>query len=47
MCITLQTSLFHGIWYQCAKRCRRVLEHANEEQGHADQIAQRIVQLGG
>jgi bacterioferritin len=23
------------------------LEHANEEQGHADQIAQRIVQLGG
>ncbi len=23
------------------------LQHANEEQGHADQIAQRIVQLGG
>ena len=23
------------------------LEHANEEQGHADQIAERIVQLGG
>ena len=23
------------------------LEHANDEQGHADQIAQRIVQLGG
>jgi len=23
------------------------LEHANEEQGHADQIAHRIVQLGG
>jgi bacterioferritin len=23
------------------------LEHANEEQGHADQIASRIVQLGG
>ena len=23
------------------------LEHANEEQGHADQIAMRIVQLGG
>jgi bacterioferritin len=23
------------------------LEHANEEQGHADQIAQRITQLGG
>jgi bacterioferritin len=23
------------------------LEHANEEQGHADQIADRIVQLGG
>jgi len=23
------------------------LEHANEEQGHADEIAQRIVQLGG
>jgi bacterioferritin len=23
------------------------LEHANEEQGHADQIAQRIIQLGG
>lgn len=23
------------------------LEHANEEQGHADQLAQRIVQLGG
>ena len=23
------------------------LEHANEEQGHADQVAQRIVQLGG
>ena len=23
------------------------LEHANQEQGHADQIAQRIVQLGG
>src|SRR5918993_693886 len=23
------------------------LEHANEEQGHADLIAQRIVQLGG
>ena len=23
------------------------LEHANEEQGHADQISQRIVQLGG
>ncbi|MDE2089713.1 MAG: bacterioferritin, partial [Gammaproteobacteria bacterium] len=23
------------------------LEHANEEQAHADQIAQRIVQLGG
>ena len=24
-----------------------VLQHANEEQGHADQIAARIVQLGG
>jgi bacterioferritin len=24
-----------------------LLEHANEEQGHADQIAQRITQLGG
>src|SRR5207237_5313597 len=23
------------------------LEHANEEQGHADQIAERIIQLGG
>jgi len=23
------------------------LQHANDEQGHADQIAQRIVQLGG
>src|SRR5688572_8943916 len=23
------------------------LEHANDEQGHADQIAQRITQLGG
>src|SRR5512145_3019727 len=23
------------------------LQHANEEQGHADQVAQRIVQLGG
>ena len=23
------------------------LQHANEEQGHADQIAERIVQLGG
>src|SRR5437868_11782020 len=23
------------------------LEHANEEQGHADQIAARIIQLGG
>ena len=23
------------------------LQHANEEQGHADQLAQRIVQLGG
>ena len=23
------------------------LEHANEEQGHADQVAERIVQLGG
>src|SRR4051812_39317379 len=23
------------------------LQHANEEQGHADQIADRIVQLGG
>jgi bacterioferritin len=23
------------------------LEHANEEQGHADQIAERITQLGG
>ena len=23
------------------------LQHSNEEQGHADQIAQRIVQLGG
>ena len=23
------------------------LEHANEEQGHADQLAERIVQLGG
>lgn len=23
------------------------LEHANEEQGHADLIAERIVQLGG
>src|ERR671911_2212697 len=23
------------------------LEHANQEQGHADQIAHRIVQLGG
>jgi len=23
------------------------LEHANEEQGHADQISQRIIQLGG
>jgi len=23
------------------------LQHANEEQGHADEIAQRIVQLGG
>ncbi|HJZ13367.1 MAG TPA: ferritin-like domain-containing protein [Acidobacteriota bacterium] len=23
------------------------LQHANEEQGHADQIAQRIIQLGG
>src|SRR6185295_9276297 len=23
------------------------LQHANEEQGHADQIAARIVQLGG
>src|SRR5438270_4924629 len=23
------------------------LEHSNEEQGHADQIAERIVQLGG
>jgi bacterioferritin len=23
------------------------LEHANEEQGHADQLAQRIIQLGG
>src|SRR5919109_1241877 len=23
------------------------LEHANQEQGHADQIAERIVQLGG
>jgi len=24
-----------------------LLQHANEEQGHADQLAQRIVQLGG
>ncbi len=23
------------------------LQHSNDEQGHADQIAQRIVQLGG
>jgi bacterioferritin len=23
------------------------LQHANEEQGHADQIAERIIQLGG
>jgi len=26
---------------------REFLEHANEEQAHADQIAERIVQLGG
>ena len=26
---------------------REFLQHANEEQAHADQIAQRIVQLGG
>jgi bacterioferritin len=26
---------------------REFLEHSNEEQGHADQIAERIVQLGG
>jgi len=26
---------------------REFLEHSNEEQGHADQLAERIVQLGG
>ena len=26
---------------------REFLEHSNEEQGHADQIAERMVQLGG
>lgn len=24
-----------------------VLQHANEEQGHADKLAERIVQIGG
>lgn len=34
-----------GIHSQAAKK--EFLEHANEEQGHADQIAERIKQLGG
>ena len=34
-----------GIHSQAAKA--EFLEHANEEQGHADQIAERIKQLGG
>src|SRR5205814_7554129 len=34
-----------GIHAQAA--AAEVLEHANEEQGHADQIAERITQLGG
>src|SRR5205823_14733605 len=34
-----------GIHAECV--AAEFLQHANEEQGHADQIAARIVQLGG
>ena len=44
----LQAPLLHGERHQRASRSRpEFLQHANEEQGHADQIAARIVQLGG
>lgn len=35
----------HGIYKDAV--AQEFLQHANEEQGHADQIAERITQLGG
>jgi bacterioferritin len=38
---------FAATGLHAAPVAQEFLEHANEEQGHADQIAHRIVQLGG
>ena len=44
----LQAALLHGERHpRQGGRRRSSSQHANEEQGHADQIAERITQLGG
>ena len=43
-CATSGTILATG---STPRPCAEFLEHANEEQGHADMIAERITQLGG
>src|SRR6202795_3218435 len=38
---------FMAVGINAQSVAQEFLEHANEEQGHADQLASRIVQLGG
>jgi bacterioferritin len=47
VCVALQASLLHGKGHPCRPGQSEFLEHAAEEQAHADRIAERIVQLGG
>ena len=43
----LQAALLYGYRDSGKRSSRRVLEHAQEEQAHADIAAERITQLGG
>lgn len=47
LCAALQTLLLHGRGDSCTAAAEEFLQHANEEQGHADMIAERITQLNG